>query len=181
MEQAQPRPFRPSLSLRQMMKLVLFGGIASACMAPAFHLVEIGVATWPAFLILEAVSVPLVLALAAFPLVKRGPPKDWLIRASLLVSVTVAIGFAIYLPVFIYAGWSGRRGRPDLTFLATDVLVVGLLGLAFVLLARGILPRRCRGCSRLTLILDAKATVSPEDISGKSYLCLCCQGHFRQL
>jgi hypothetical protein len=180
MEQAHPIPFRPSLSIRQMMKLVVFGAIASACLAPGYHLIELGVAPWPGILIMESVVVPLVLALAAFPLVRKGSLKDWFIRAALLVSVTVAIVFGIYLTIFFFAGLSGRQGRPDVTFLTIDVLVIAVLGLFLVELVRGLVPRRCSDCSRLTMIRDAKATVSPGDVRGKSYLCLCCQGQFHQ-
>lgn len=180
MEQAHLRPFRPSLSIRQMMKLVVFGAIASACLAPGYHLIELGVSTWSGSLIMEGVIVPLALALTAFPLVRKGPIKDWLIRALLLVSVTVALGVAIYLLIFIIAGWASRRMSLEVAFLAYDALGLAVLGLAFVLLARGLVPRRCPDCSRFTMILDAKATISPRDVRGKSYLCLCCQGQSHQ-
>ena len=178
MEQVQPHSFQPRLSLFQMMKLVVFGAIASTCIAPAYRLAEIGVGTWSTWLILEGVSVPLVLALAAFPLVRKGPFKDWLIRVSLIVSVAVALGFAVYLLIFFSWGWASRRMPPEFTFLAIDAGVIIVLGFALALLARSIIPLSCPDCSRRTLILDAKAAASQVDSPGKSYLCLCCQEHF---
>jgi hypothetical protein len=180
MDMAQPRSFRPSLSLRQMMKLVVFGAIASACLAPGYHLVENGVSTWPGCLVLEGVAVPLALALAAFPLVRKGPLKDWLIRAALLVSVSFAVGFAIYLSIFILTGWASRRMPPEIGFLVADGLIITGLSFACVLLAKDLIPRKCPDCSRWSMILDAKATVPPGGVRGRCYRCLCCQGRLHQ-
>jgi DNA-directed RNA polymerase subunit RPC12/RpoP len=181
MELAQPHSFRRSLSLLQMMKLVVFGAIASACVAPAYHLHEIGVGTLPALLILEGVSVPLVLALAAFPLVRKGPLKDWLIRTLLMVSISVALGFAAFMLIFVVSQVRARGRTPEFGFLAADVGIITMLGFALALLGRGIILLKCPDCSRRTLILVAKATVSPEDIPGKPYLCLRCQRHYSKL
>jgi hypothetical protein len=92
MTQDKARPLRFSLSLRQMMKLVIFAAAESMCLAPMVRLAEAGIVDWSWVILGEAVAIPVVLALVAFPLVRRGPYKDWLIRTLLLISVSIALG-----------------------------------------------------------------------------------------
>src|ERR1035441_2929942 len=90
------------LTLRQMMKLVIVAAVASASVAPFVRFKEIGATpTWTAVYSWAAFVVPLVSALVAFPLVRKGPLKDWLIRVLLMTSVAVALGFAIYVVAWI--------------------------------------------------------------------------------
>ena len=87
-------------TVRQMMKLVVFAAVASLCLVPVVRRAEIGAVSWPFAVLMEAVAIPMVLAIVAFPLVKRGPLKDWVIRALLLTSVGVILGAAIYSMVW---------------------------------------------------------------------------------
>jgi hypothetical protein len=94
-----------------------------------------------------AVVVPLVSALVAFPLVRKGPLKDWLIWSLLMTSVAVALGFAIYLMGYVLA-FSVRRGVPfDYRSLAMIAGVIFVLGVALALLLRRVIPGWCPDCS----------------------------------
>ena len=70
MTRHRARTHRPwtALTLRQMMKLVVFGAVGSLCLAPMMRLAEIGAVGWPFAILMEAVAIPMVLALAAFPM-----------------------------------------------------------------------------------------------------------------
>jgi DNA-directed RNA polymerase subunit RPC12/RpoP len=163
---------RFQFSMVQMMKLVVLGAVASLCLAPGYRLVELGVSTWPGFLILEGVSVPLALALAVFPLVRRGPLKDWTIRALLLSSVSIALGFAAYLMFLIVIHI--HRVFAELSFILFDSLAIGVLGFCLATLVRGLIPVRCPECSRRAMIREVKATHAPEAVAGRAYRCLNC-------
>ena len=147
---------RPWLTptVRQMMKLVVFAAVASLCLVPMVHWAEIDAVSWPFVVLMEAVTIPMVLALVAFPLVKKGPLKDWLIRALLLTSVGVILGAASYSLFWGAVGpqslnlWARSTGM-TVGFL-WEVIVV--LGFPFLLLLRNWCPAvapsaRNRGCS----------------------------------
>jgi hypothetical protein len=127
-----------------MMKLVVFGALASMCLAPMWRLAEAGVVTWPLMLLVEAVAIPMVLAVAAFPLVRKGPRKDWLIRALLVTSLGIGLLAAIYS-----LAWASV-GPPSLNVWASSGATVGfvwyiivLLGLLLVLLLWPIVTGLC--------------------------------------
>jgi hypothetical protein len=84
------------MTLIQIMKLVMFAAAASMCLAPMVRLAEAGAVEWEWVILGEAVGIPVVLAILAFPLLRRGPNKDWLIRMLLLISVSIALGFAVF-------------------------------------------------------------------------------------
>ncbi len=126
-----------------MMKLVIFGAVASMCLAPMWRLAEIGAVSWPFAVLMEAVAIPLVLAVVAFPMVRKGPHKDWLVRALLMTSLGIGLGAAIYscsgpqqdrLP-----STSGPvPARPWGLFGA----IIVVLGVLFVILLRQFVPDR---------------------------------------
>jgi hypothetical protein len=69
----------------------------SVCYRKAMvQLAEAGILDWSCVIPGEAVGIPVVLALVALPVVRRGPSKDWLIRMLLLISVSIALGFAVF-------------------------------------------------------------------------------------
>jgi len=179
MGRAHTRPFRPKLTLRQMMKLVAFGAVASLCLAPGIRLAEAGAGRWPFVLLLEAVAIPLVLALVAFPLVRKGPLKDWLIRALLTVSVGFALGWAVALLAWVVNFHATRRTPVDYPFLSGIGVVILVLGSALALLLRRVVPGRCPECQRPTLLPDALD--QPETTRERVYQCLSCEGRFRKL
>jgi hypothetical protein len=95
------------MTLIQMMKLVIFAAAASMCLAPMVRLAEAGIVDWQWVILGEAVGIPVVLALAAFPLVRRGPFKDRLIRLLVLTSVSIALGFVVYSLIWGGMIWAG--------------------------------------------------------------------------
>ncbi|MGP0068257.1 MAG: hypothetical protein ACLQGP_32260 [Isosphaeraceae bacterium] len=141
MTEERVAPIRFALSLRQMMKLVVFGAVASMCLAPMWRLAEAGIATWPRVILGEAVAIPMVLAVAAFPLVRKGPNKDRLIRALLATSLSIGLLETIYALNWAAAGppslnvWAGSGATPGF-FRA----VIVVLGIPFVMLSRQVLP-----------------------------------------
>jgi hypothetical protein len=141
-------PIRPRirLTLVQLMKMVIFCAVASACVAPMFHLWRVGVAQASAVVVFEAFLVPLVLAGLSFILVRRGPWKDDLIAFLLLCSVSVALGFAVWLFVFYtiptYSDPRvGPESRTSLAGLMLHVLVALTLAAALILLLVGLVRR----------------------------------------
>lgn len=124
-----------SMTLRQMMKLVIFAAAASICLAPMVRLAEAGVVEWQWVILGEAVGIPVVLAIVAFPLVRRGPFKDWLIRTMLLTSVSIAMGFAVFSLIWGGMIWSGTGATR-----ATLYFVMIVLTPPFVILVRRVAP-----------------------------------------
>jgi hypothetical protein len=179
MASTHTRPFRPKLTLRQMMKLVAFGAVASLCLAPGVRLAEGGAGRWSFVLLVEAVVIPLVLALVAFPLVRKGPLKDWLIRALLIVSVGVALAWAVVLLVWVINFHASRRVPLDYPFVSGIVAVIIVLGSALGILLRRVMPGRCPECQQPMLLPDAQ--VQRRTTKERVYQCLSCEGRFRKL
>ena len=117
----QAKPIKLTLSLRQMMKLVIFGAVASMSLAPMWRFAEAGVVTWPQLFFGEAVAIPMILAVAAFPLLRKGPRKDWMIRVLLTTSLGIGLVESIYAPGWASVGppplnvWAGMP-RPQGSF-----------------------------------------------------------------
>jgi hypothetical protein len=162
-----------------MMKLVAFGASASLCLAPGVRLAEAGAGRWPFVHLLEAVAIPLVLALVAFTLVRKGPLKDWLIRTLLMVSVGVALGWAVAVLVWVINFHASRRVPVDYPFLSGIVVVIIVLGLALTLLLRRVMPGRCPECQQPMLLPDA--LVQPTSAKERVYQCVLCDGRFRNI
>ncbi len=171
-----------ALTLRQMMKLVAFGAVGSFCLAPMMRLAEIGAVGWPFAILMEAVAIPMVLALAAFPMVSRGPKKDWLIRGLLMMSLAVILGAAIYS-----LAW-GSVGPQSLNIWAAGSsigvgflwFVIVVVGIPFMLLLRQIVPGFCPACRRSPLVPDATIRDRPDAAWERAYRCLSCKGRFRK-
>jgi hypothetical protein len=125
MRERRIRPLRPrfTLTLRQTMKLVVFGAVASMCLAPMWRLADAGVVTWPQMLLGE------------------GPRKDWLIRALLTTSLGIGLLEMIYALFWAAVGppslnvWAGSGATPGFFR-----VVIVLLGIPFVLLSWQVLP-----------------------------------------
>jgi hypothetical protein len=164
---------RPGLTLTigQMMKLVVFGAAASLCLLPMKPLVEEGFVTWPTVLLWEAVAIPLAQAVVAFALVKPGRFRDGLILALLGTALVVALGAALYL----FAWGSAIRGGMTPGFLIGVILILGI-PLSMVLLY--ILPGPCPGCSRSVLIPDGTFRPAPRASLRRAYRCGSCRGRF---
>jgi hypothetical protein len=113
------------------MKLVIFAAAASMCLAPMVRLADAGVVEWSWVILGEAVGIPVVLAIVAFPLVRRGRSKDWLIRMLLLTSVSIALGFAVFSLIWGGMIWSGT-GMTRVTL----YFVVIVLSAPFLILLR---------------------------------------------
>lgn len=126
----------------QVMKLVVFCAVAFACVAPLLPAVQGGeqvIAT----MILEAVAVPVVWAGLSLVLVRRGEFRDRLVTILLLVSVSVALGFAcVGFVVITIASLRNPTMEGDLIFLLGDLLVTLALAAAACFLASRLLKRR---------------------------------------
>jgi hypothetical protein len=137
-----------------MMKLVVFAATACAAVEPMAQLKEQGVVgDWTAVMIWAAVAAPLACAVTAFPVIRRGPFRDWLIRVFLLASVSAALGFAFYI-----VGWHvllvTLRGRHLYAFSSLEGLaIIAALGLAFIFLLRRVVPGWCPEC-KLPILLS---------------------------
>jgi hypothetical protein len=162
------------ITLFQMLKLVMFAAVASACLAPAARLVDAGVGSWPGFLVMEAVIIPMVLAVVAFPLVRPGPLKEWWIRVLLMISLAVALGMAVYF--LVWASWHmRRRGTLDeLSFVALDLLVIVILVLGLGVLLSQAVPGKCPACRRRALLPAARGRIQAGDRGERVYECLRC-------
>ena len=184
MTRHRARTHRPctALTLRQMMKLVVFGAVGSLCLAPMMRLAEIGAVGWPFAILMEAVAIPMVLALAAFPMVSRGPQKDWLIRGLLMTSLAVILGSAIYSLAWGSAGpqslniWAAGSGI-GVGFLRS---VISLVGFGLILLLRQIVPGFCPDCRWSPLVADATIRVRPDAAWERAFRCVSCKGRFRK-
>jgi hypothetical protein len=174
-----PRPFRLSLPLRQMMKLVVFGAVASACLAAGVKHAEMFTQAWFGVFMTEAMVIPLVLAVTAFPLVRQGPQKDWLIRALLLVSIAMAWTDAlIYLVRAIGLLTRGQHFYkfPWIETLATAIVLPGPLAWLFWSCS----PAKCPDCRRLTLIRYSSDRMPPRMKGTPIYQCMRCEERYRK-
>jgi hypothetical protein len=167
-------------TLRQMMKLVAFAAIASLCLVPILRWVEIGAVSWPFAILMEAVAIPMVLAIVALPMVRRGPLKDWLIRALLLTSIVIILGAAVYSLFWGATGpqtlnlWARSTGM-TVGFLRGVIIV---LGLPFIALLHRLVPGRCPVCRQRRLLPDATIRVPSGTRPERAYRCLTCHGGF---
>ncbi len=159
-----------TLTIAQMMKLVVFGAAASLCLLPMQALVEEGVVTWPTVLIWEAAAIPLSQAVVAFALVKPGRFRDALILGLLGISLLVALGTAIYLLV---QGVGMPEATPAFLFWVILLLVVPLR-----LAVLCVLPGRCLRCSRSWLVADGTFRPRPRSPLRRAYRCGSCLGRF---
>jgi hypothetical protein len=182
MKQAHSRLRIPSLTVLQLMKLVVLGAVPSACLSFGAQLAKEGVSKdspWLIF-VMEGLLIPLVLAMVAFPMLRKGQLKDWLIRVLVATSVSVATGSLILATVEeIRYRLIVRRQPFDYAGLGVATVVIVLFSLTLSYLSRGIIPARCPGCRRMTLLPDANFRVRSEARQGRSYQCLGCRGQFR--
>jgi hypothetical protein len=166
-----------------MMKLVAFSAIVSFCLTPGTQLAkELG---WGFALVMECVGIPLVLAIVALPLVRKGPLKDWLIRILLLVPV----GFTLLmLPLAFLVSAVVLRPSRRLPSNEPGMLVLGgcislgciiVFGWAFAQFLRRVVPGRCPEC-RLPTLLSTVA-ITRRLTKEEAYECLSCKGRFRKL
>jgi hypothetical protein len=179
MTQARGRFRLPTPTVIQMMKLVVLGAVVSSCLAFGLQLArELHLETWQ-IVVVEALIAPLATAITAFPLLRKGQLKDWLILACVSTSLIVTLGF-----VFVAMAEDVRRRtfvqrQPlDDGFLLVGSIVVLLLCIGLIYLLNGLVPRRCPDCRRWTLLPQAKFIVRSEARQGRSYQCLGCRGLF---
>jgi hypothetical protein len=168
--------------MRGLMKLVVALATASACMTPFTRLVDLGMADWKSVAVAGTVVVPLVLAVASFPLVRRGPLKDWLIAALLTCAVVAAFVLVNVFLLLTFGAMLSRGMLPradDLVQLAILMASEFVLGAGLVFLARRVVPRRCPQCRRFLLLRDNRlGSPRPEPWRPVPYLCLGCEARF---
>jgi hypothetical protein len=167
-----------------MMKLVVFGAIASATLTPLVRLAQSGAVSWPFAILMDAAGVPIVLAVAAFLLVQSGPLRDWLVRSLLLASIGVIIGAAVYSLFWASTGpqwlnvWASPTIAVPVGFIHT---VLAILGIPFVLLMPQVVPGRCPACRALTLFPESTMQNRSECAQRRARRCASCQGRFQKV
>jgi hypothetical protein len=121
---------RLRLSLVQVMKLVVYCAVASACVAPMVQLWRIVVVAGSlqglvAVVLFESVLVPLVWVALSLLLVRRGAWRDGLICTLLLCSVSVALGIASWsLFAYTIPAYGNPFERVGLSALTLHVMVI---------------------------------------------------------
>jgi hypothetical protein len=160
-----------TLTVGQMMKLVVFGAAASLCLLPMRPLVEEGIVTWQTVLLWEAVAIPLSQAVVAFALVKPGRFRDGLIVALLLASLVLAFGVVLY-----YMTWGAPSGSAVTPGFLIAVMV--LLGVPLLAVLLSVLPRPCPRCSRSWLIVDGTFRPGPRSLLRRTYRCDSCNERY---
>ena len=134
------RPLR--LSLYQMMKLVVYCAVGSACVAPMWRLWRLGVVGGGtvngliSVALFEAIVVPLVWAGLSFIMVRRGAWRDGLISILLLWPVSVALAYAWWI---LFAYTIPAYGRPygtDAAALAVHIAAIAALTASAAFLSR---------------------------------------------
>jgi hypothetical protein len=96
-----------------------------------------------------------------------------------MVSVGVALGWAVALLGWVMNFHASRRVPVDYPFVSGIVAVIIVLGSAFGLLLRRVVPGRCPECQQPTLLPDAQ--VQRRMTKERVYQCLSCEGRFRKL
>ena len=133
---------RSRLSLFQVMKLVVYCAVGSACVAPMWRLWRLGVVGGGSIqglisvALFETVVVPLVWAGLSFMLVRRGAWRDGLISTLLLWSVTVALAFAGWMLFAYTIPMYGKPYGTDTAALAVHVAAITALVASAVFLSR---------------------------------------------
>jgi hypothetical protein len=177
MSSARTRPFRLKLTVRQMMKLVAFSAIVLFCVVEGRRLEEeLG---WVFVLVMEGVAIPLVLAIVALPLVRKGPLKDWLIRILLLIPVSFTL---VMVPgIFLVSASRWASDDPGMLVIGGCIILGCIIVLGWTLLQflRRAVPGRCPECRLPTLLPSVPITrrFTREGV----YQCVSCQGRFRKL
>lgn len=131
----QRERFAPRLTLGQTMKLVVAAAFVSLCLTPIMRLALAGAVPWDFSLLGAAVAVPLLCAIAAFPLAREGRAKDRLIRLLLLVSVCAGLAAAAYPLIFPSTIWA-RTGAVVQTMYFVVALLIGPLVVLLVGLSK---------------------------------------------
>jgi hypothetical protein len=159
-----------------MAKLVVFGAVASACLAPALRLADAGAASWPDLLLAEAVAIQLALALTAMVLVRRGPHRDWIILALLTPSVVVVFGVIVVLLADLVRNALALMAWGQAPTMVPLIVVGSLaalgIGPALIVLLRRVLPRVCPYCRRPLLLRERDLGVGSGRTS--TYRCAGC-------
>jgi hypothetical protein len=133
---------RLRLSLLQVMKLVAYCAVGSACVAPMWRLWRMGVVGGGtvqglvSVALFEAIVVPLVWAGLSFILVRRGAWRDGLIFILLLWPVIVALTFAGWM---LFAYTIPAYGKPhgtDAAAISVHAVAIAALVASAVFLSR---------------------------------------------
>ena len=116
------------LTIRQMMKLVIFAAAASMCLAPhgaacggrrgGLGMGDSGRGRW----------YPGGSRNARVSAVRRGPSKDWLIRMLLFTSVSIAPGSSVYSLIWGGMIWAGTGATRALSYFVMIVLTPPFVG-----------------------------------------------------
>jgi len=161
-----------------MMKIVVFAAVASACIAAGVEYAAIFPRDWWSVLMTEGIAIPLLLAVTAFPLVRQGPQKDWLIRLLLTVSIATALydGFDYH----VRAIWVLTKGQHFYKFDWIESLATVILPVPLAWLFWTCLPGKCPDCQRFSLVRFSSRHFLSGLTSKPIYQCLRCEERYQK-
>lgn len=117
------------LTIAHLMKLVIFTGVACACIAPALELSGLTRVTPFGIVVFESMAIPLAWAMLSLLLVRDGPLKDAVILMLVLIAVSVGLGVFLWLcsAEIFPALMRQRAGSWPADRLTACVVVVGMI------------------------------------------------------
>jgi hypothetical protein len=131
-----------TLSILQLIKCVVYCAVASACVAPMFHLWRVGVVgggtarALASIALFEAIVIPVAWVGLSVCLIRRGAWRDALITSLLLSSVCVALGFAFWtLGAYTIPAYKQSSNGVGLESLSVHIITILTLVAAALFLA----------------------------------------------
>ncbi len=165
------RRLRLTLTIGQMMKLVIFGGGRVALPRADAAAGGGGRGELAGGRPDGIRGHPAGHGLVAFLVVRPGPFRDWLVLGLLVTPLASALGAAVYL-----RAWGASiRGGADPDFL---LMVILLLGVPLFLIVFHIVPGRCPGCWRSWLLPDGTFRPEPGSSLRRVYRCGSCKRRY---
>ena len=143
-------PNRPTLSLIQVMKLVIFCAVAFACVTPMLNLWHAGVVQGGSLrglvfvALFEAILVPVAWVVVCLFLVRRGPRRDRLITGLLLCPVAIALGLACWMVISYTIPAFGNPADPPEKRVGASFVTLHVLALLALAAAALFLSLRLR-------------------------------------
>jgi hypothetical protein len=158
---------RFQLTIRQLLIAVVFSAVGFAAMLPFRRAGGAGLFLVDTFLV-EVPFIAMLWSVLTLVLVRRGPMKDWLLRALWSVPACVILGWVLLTSFYA-----------DVSYLAMFVFD-GIALTAFVLIFRWLIPSRCPNCRWFSLLRDRAADDPDPTAVPNAHWCVCCARRFRR-
>jgi hypothetical protein len=158
---------RFQLTIRQLLIAVVFSAVGFAAMLPFRRAGGAGPFLVDTFLV-EVPFIAMLWSILTLVLVRRGPIKDWLLRALWSFPACVILGWVLLTSFYA-----------DVSALAVVVLDVVALT-AFVLILRWVIPSRCPACRWFSLLRDRAADDPDLTAVPNAHWCVFCARRFRR-